>query len=261
MGESKWKLPDFKSKIPDFRQQAENKMKSIMDPSNFPDFMAIASQKMSSLKSQVENPNVDDITALVDKLDTAKNISHVAKALGINVQEDQIRKILDKKLELENAAMEKSFGAVSSFMKKEGYKVDPPEKMLSNITSQMQKGEDPIDIFKSTAKPFTDFVKDSLDGSNKVSINVDLSSMKEKVSREAAEKLTNSNLEEKVTSFGASIGDLATKAENIKLPKIDISQDKIQAEVEKRASEFKIDPSIPDHIKKLMETYKITGGN
>ena len=168
MGE-KFKLPDFKSKIPNFQQQAERTMKKVMDTSNIPDFMSIASQKMAFLKKQVEDPDIEKINKFIEKLDAAKNISSVAKALGVSLEAEQVQQVINKKNALESAIGERAFSAVSTFMEKEGYHVDSPEKIMTNVANRLQKNDDPLEVLKDTVAPFTQFAKDTLSGGHSVS--------------------------------------------------------------------------------------------
>ena len=109
-------------------------------------------------------------TFYMEKLDTLRYLLG-ADVDAVVASPEQIQKVIDKKNELENSIAERSFSAISTFMEKEGYKVDSPEKMLTDVSGRLQSGDDPIDILKDTAKPFIQIAKDTLAGNHSVSFN------------------------------------------------------------------------------------------
>lgn len=257
----KFKLPDFK--IPDFRQKAEEKLKNVMS-SSVPDFSSMASEKLGFIQKQMENPDIEKINGLIEKLSAAKQISHVANALGINISEEQIQKVIDKKNEIESELGNRAFSAVENFMEKEGYPIESSDKMLTNITNKMQSGDDPIDILKNTAKPFTGLISDTLNGTHSLSIDsVDLSSAKEKaksiITDKATKYLTDDKIETQIQEASNSIPAITEKVQDINIP--DINVESIENKIRSYGDTVKIDPNIPDNIKRLLDKYKITGGN
>lgn len=273
-----------KNHMPDFRQQAKDKIKSFTDSAKssiegiinggVPDFAKIAEEKMNSILPKIKTEeDAGKLTeSLLEKLEnknTGKSIGKVAKALGIDIDEDAINRVIDKKNELYSAAESGAIGAVTNFMSKEGYKVDSPDKVIMKASNAIQNDKDPTGVFKEAVKPFSELAKDTFNGNHSVSLK--------NIGSSIGESFKKSEITDAASDLSGGIKDVyrsivGNKENPIDIP--DISEkisflkentqeikDTVQATKDKYTVNSKIDSEIPDHIKKLIEKYTILGGN
>ena len=250
---SDFKLP--KPKLPDFKQQAEKGLERVTRSIQLPDFMGIASEKVNSIKAKIENPDLNEINALIDKLSVSKNVVKVANALGINISEDQINAVLEKKNELESAVAEKSFNAVEKFMSKEGYPIEKPD--MNDIASRLSGGEDPLQVGKELVSPFKTMAQDVIDGNKTINLNSITSGLKSKVEERTTQILNREDEHDILGTIDRKTQEATTKMADFHTPEINISFE----DTTKKIESLRIDPKIPEGMQKIIDKYKLDGGN
>ena len=248
---SDFKLPKFE--IPDFKSKAKETVEKMVSTS-LPDFAAIADEKLSKIKNQIENPDLTTINNFIDANGTTNNISKIAKSVGIDIPEEQINSLLQKKNDFEAAAQNKAFSSVESFMSKQGYPIKKPE--VEDIASKLSAGEDMAGIAKDMAKPFLNLGKDLMNGNTSISINSEgsISSAKKKLKEKAEELLKASEEKDILQKIEENQTMVTEKLSGIKIPDAPaISLSSFES--------LKIDSKIPPEMQKIIDNFNFNGGN
>ena len=254
---AKYKLPKFP--IPNFIESAKNKVNSLVNSQNVPDFSSIVSSKMQGIQEDIANPDTGNIESLIDKFDTAKNATKVAKALGININEEQINSILEKKNELESMAVDKAVNFAKDYMAKQGHPIELPS--MEQISNKLIAGEDPSGIIKDVGRPFVDMVSDRI---NNNSTDIDIGPYVSKIASKAQEKAEEwvSNRPEGQEKNIENIGEeLARHSEVIEQKTQEILSAFDLNGIVTKVSNLTIKPEIPSQMQQLLDKYNITGGN
>lgn len=277
---NKWKIPDFSSSVPDFQAERDELLTRLNNPDNFkmPDFQKYMQVKMDSFQKQIENPDYEKINAIIEKLGggndkTANTITKVANAIGIDVDTEKIKELLDKKDALQQSLEEKAINKVAGFMAKQGHPLPSTDELLTGVTRKMKLGEDPIGIMKDVAQPFTSLAQEVLDGKKINASDISVSGVKNKIIEYGKEKIDNAktmeSIESVITQKTKQISDFTERTEEkvtagAQNPNelYNVDNEAIKNKIALFEPHMKFNTEIPPTIQKIIDKIQdITGGN